>query len=72
MAEPTGGATIRELGGEIWAELSLRVPETQLSWRAKDAIVDVIMGVLARHEGARILNDRDLPVEVLPKGTSPR
>ena len=57
--------TIRELGGELWAELSPQ-PEEKVPRRARAAIVDILMGVLARHAGSVIENDRDLPVEPLP------
>ena len=56
---------IRELGGEIWAELTYRIGEERANWEVKDQIVDVVMGVLARHTGKTIKNDRDLPVERL-------
>lgn len=57
--------TIRELGGEVWAELS-SIPETDLRWEVRNAVVDVMMGVLARHSGSILENDRDLPVAPLP------
>lgn len=53
--------TVRELGGEVWAELS-RLPDAQLHWKRDEQVVDLVMGVLARHLGASIQNDRDLPV----------
>lgn len=53
--------TIRELGGEVWAELMLRPPDSDP--RLHDAIVDTVMGVLARH---LIVNDEDLLVSPLP------
>jgi hypothetical protein len=57
--------TVRELGGEIWAELS-SLPDGELPWQTADRIVDLVMGVIARHVGAAIRNDADLPVEPLP------
>jgi hypothetical protein len=61
--------TVRELGGEIWAEL-FSFPDAELHWQIKNRIVDVVMGVLARHEGAVIKNDPDLPVSRLPRSSS--
>jgi hypothetical protein len=58
--------TIRELGGEIWAELEKRIPDHRADWRTRGSIVDVVMGVLAAHAGEMIENDVDLPVETLP------
>jgi len=60
-----GHRTVRELGGEIWSELLKAIPEEKLDWRVKNEIVDVVMGVLARHVGDTIGNDDDLPVEPL-------
>jgi hypothetical protein len=56
--------TIRELGGEIAAEL-FRIPESELPWGTQSKIVDIVMGVLARHSGEVIKNDEDLPVAPL-------
>jgi hypothetical protein len=56
--------TVRELGGEIWAELS-SLPDGELPWQSKNRVVDLVMGVIARHVGAAIRNDADLPVEPL-------
>ena len=58
--------TVRELGGEIWAELSRRIPNDELDWERKNKVVDLIMGVLARHIDSTIENDPDLPVPPLP------
>jgi hypothetical protein len=58
-------ATIRQLGGEIWSEISQRIPEAHADWRAKGKFVDVVMGVLARHAGEFLENDADLPVDPL-------
>jgi hypothetical protein len=57
--------TIRELGGEIWAELS-HIPEEDIRWQVKSAVIDLVMAVLARHSGMVLENDEDLPVEPLP------
>lgn len=57
--------TIRELGGEVWAEAQ-SIEEAAANWELVNKLVDVVMGVLARHTGAVIVNDRDLPVEPLP------
>jgi hypothetical protein len=63
--------TIRELGGEIWAELSF-IPETTLDWETRNAVVDLVIGVLARHSGSVLSNDEDLPVSPLPVRSSDR
>jgi hypothetical protein len=64
--------TIREVGGEIAAEITIRLrdpqhPLAQMDGRHKETIIDVVMGVLARHAGAKIVNDEGLPVAPLPK-----
>jgi hypothetical protein len=59
--------TIRELGGEIWSEVSSAIPEEEADWKVKNKIVEIMMAVLARYEGAVIENDADLPVEPLPR-----
>ena len=63
---------VRELGGEIWGELVIRARDPQHPLAAMDfqclsPIIDVVMGVLARHDGTVIVNDDDLPVAPLPK-----
>ena len=68
----TASKTIRELGGEIWSELNERVSEEDARFDVKNRIVDIVMGVLARHEGATIRGDEDLPVEALPQAERPR
>jgi len=55
--------TVRELGGEIWSEF--RKVEG-LDWRLQNHLVDIVMGVLARHDGSVIVNDKDLPVAPIP------
>jgi hypothetical protein len=59
------GVSVRELGGEVWAELS-SFSDSELDWQIKNRIVDLVMGVVARHAGAAIMNDTDLPVLPLP------
>ena len=68
--------TIRELGGEIWLglgrerELLLAQGDERLKnldWQTLNASIDVIMGILARHEDTVIINDFDLPVEPLAR-----
>jgi hypothetical protein len=58
--------TVRELGGEVWAEISQAIKDEELSWVTKNKIVDVVMGVLARHVDSIIKNDEDLPVSPRP------
>lgn len=62
--------TIRELGGEIWSELRDRVSEDDVDWRTKNVVVDIVMGVLARHDGKLIVNDKDIPVNALEESDS--
>lgn len=57
--------TIRELGGEFFAA-SMPIGGASEHWELVNSFIDVMMGVLARHEGAIIENDRDLPVTPLP------
>lgn len=57
--------TVRELGGEIWAESFKHVDESEIDWRVKSRLIDMVMGVLARHVGDLIENDGDLPVTPL-------
>jgi hypothetical protein len=64
--------TVRELGGEIWAEITTRMREKQGAFTNLDvptlnATIDLIMGVLARYNGVVIVNDPDLPVIPLPQ-----
>ena len=62
--------TVRELGGEIWAEISSRLLEKDETFQGLDRVlnptIDLIMGVLARYEGIVISNDTDIPVTPLP------
>ena len=64
-SERVGICTVRELGGEIWSEISKRIAEENINWKWKSKVVDIVMGVLARHEGEVLANDRDLPVAPL-------
>lgn len=57
--------TVRELGGEIWSEFSRRVPQEDTDWKTQGILVDILMGVLARHTGEVVENDEDLPVKPL-------
>jgi hypothetical protein len=57
--------TVRELGGEIWSELEKADVAQQVDWQVRNAIVDLVMGVLARHAGKRLENDADFPVTPL-------
>jgi len=57
--------TIRELGGEFWAEIEQRISEEEADWKTREKLADILMGVLARHAGKLIENDKDLPVEPL-------
>lgn len=64
--------TIRELGGEIDAEITMLArdplhPLAQMDWRHIAPIVGIAMGVLARHCGTTIVNDGGLPVTPLPR-----
>lgn len=61
--------TIRELGGEVWAELH-RIPEPELGWQTRERVVDIVMGVLARYSELEVRNDTDLPVSPLDPNTS--
>ena len=67
---------IRELGGELWAELSkakelqLALSESSLStldFHAINQIVDLVMAVLAGYDGQVITNDVHRPVQPLSK-----
>lgn len=64
--------TVRELGGEIWAEITYRQNDKEndslvreIDFRATQELNDLVMGILARHIGCEISNDRDLPVKPL-------
>ncbi|MCC7424016.1 MAG: hypothetical protein IT428_27440 [Planctomycetaceae bacterium] len=67
--------TVRELAGEIWSEVNHEwidaaangSPLATLDINAFHRILDILMGVLARHIDARIINDEDFPVVPLKK-----
>lgn len=60
-------STIRELGGEIWAEAFERFDDEGRDWLMRSGIIDLAMRVLARHAGEVLTNDADYPVEPLLK-----
>jgi len=64
--------TVRELAGEIWAEINYyyrKQPDlSSLDLAVLNTFLDVAMGTLARHSGEVITNDVDLPVEPRPEG----
>jgi hypothetical protein len=66
MSKPVKNRTIRELGGEIWSELSAAITEEEANWKVKNRIVEITMAVLARYDGVVLENDADLPVQPLP------
>lgn len=61
--------TIAELGGEIWAELEMRLgvmsAKPVLPDGLPNEISEIIMGILARHIGRTIVADPVVPVEPL-------
>jgi hypothetical protein len=61
--------TVRELAGEIWAEINGAHwgRAQQLDPAELNQFIDTTLGVLARHDGHIIVNDTDLPVQPLPK-----
>ena len=71
MDNPRNERTIRELGGEISAELSYAYGDV-VEWQTLESAIEVIMGVLARHVGVKLTNDDDLPVLPLPRSDSIR
>ena len=67
--------TVREIAGEIWSEIfndlrsdtaNKKFIKEDIGQQTIDGIVDLIMGVLARHEDTVLINDKDLPVKPLP------
>ena len=66
MSDGKRRRSVRQLGGEIWIELQAALPEAETDWRTRSRIIEIIMAVLARHTGATIENDADLPVDPLP------
>jgi hypothetical protein len=67
VSTPDKERTVRELGGEIWAELSYSFSEDDINWEMRNAVVDLVMAVLARHIGVSLVNDGELPVTPLPR-----
>jgi hypothetical protein len=66
--------TVRELGGEIWAEIGHRHGDPGSALGRMDVdqvqeIVDVVMGVLARYADVTIAADATMPVTPLPRRT---
>ena len=57
--------TVRELGGEIWAEVSGPLAERGVDYCTVNVFIDLSMRVLARHIGSVITQDSELPVEPL-------
>lgn len=62
--------TIRELSGEIWAEIHTAIDLKRdrgdhalapLDTKAVDAVVDIVTAVLARNAGKTIIRDQDQP-----------
>ena len=64
---------IRELGGEIWAEImhikwhNKNSPISNLSDEAIGPLVDLVVRILARYECNVIMNDEGMPVDPLEK-----
>lgn len=63
--------TIREIGGEIWAELEKErkrpdSPVGDIAYSQTHALVDLVMSILARHADSKLVNDKDLPVSTTP------
>jgi hypothetical protein len=50
----------------MWAELTYAFAEDDPDWKTREAALDIVMGVLARHVGTLLVNDSDLPVAPLP------
>ena len=71
MKDGKDGVTVRRLGGEIWAEIGTRQLDGSVTSlrhvpsEAVNELVDMVMGVLARYDGYKLLNDEDLPVKKL-------
>ena len=67
--------TVRELGGEIWAELDAERRKegsafSQLDHSTNDQLADFVMSILARHINTTIINDAGLEVAPRPKTTA--
>lgn len=72
--------SVRELGGEIWAELNYECgsevsPLSHIDYVTLDQLTDFVMSILARHIDTVIVNDEGLEVEPRPRsnptGTPP-
>lgn len=61
--------SVRTLGGEVWAELTTRMVRKEgfhtLSVETMNEIIDLLVGVLARHMGKTIQDDLEFPVQPL-------
>ncbi len=71
-SQMTAKKTVRELGGEIWAELGVEQekvgsPLAGLDYEVANNLVDFIMSILARHTNTTIVNDVGLEVEPRPR-----
>jgi hypothetical protein len=64
--------TVRELGGEIWAEMRICLCDpqhlwAQMDWRHISPVTDIVMSVPARRNGTAIVNDESFPFTPLPQ-----
>ncbi len=64
--------SVRELGGELWAELNREreSPNSKLAsitWQQSNDLCDFLMSVLARHVGTQIGSDDGLEVNPRPR-----
>ena len=68
--------TVREIAAEIMLELDGEALRRRvagdplldgLGAKAFAAIGDIVLGVLARHDGSVVVNDKDLPAAPLPE-----
>ena len=69
MTSPINVKTVRELGGEIWSEITHRQNSHSencligdIDFKTGQELTDLVMGVLARHSGSMVVNDEDTPV----------
>lgn len=68
--------SVRELGGEMWAELDAERRKedsvfSKLDHSTHDHLADFIMSILARHIDTTIVNDDGLEVEPRPRTNTP-
>jgi len=66
--------SVRELGGEIWAELDAERRKSDsvfssLDHTMNDELTDFVMSILARHTNTTIVNDDGLEVMARPNTT---